>query len=125
MGFPILKVLKNVRFPSIKDSLCQAPVAHICNPSYLGGRDQEDRSQPGQTVCKTLSQKYSRPKRAGRVAQVAEYLPSKHEAKFNPQYSKKKKKKKKVVYIPSQEAWQYIKCLIILHQFTVVVQRQE
>jgi hypothetical protein len=22
----------------------QAPVAHACNPSYSGGRDQEDRS---------------------------------------------------------------------------------
>jgi hypothetical protein len=44
-----------------------APVTHICNPSYLIGRDQEDRSskaeirrievqsQPGQRVLKTLS----------------------------------------------------------------------
>jgi hypothetical protein len=25
------------------------PVAHTCNPSYLGGRDQEDQvSRPGQ-----------------------------------------------------------------------------
>jgi hypothetical protein len=24
--------------------LCQAPVAHACNPSYSGGRDQEDCS---------------------------------------------------------------------------------
>jgi hypothetical protein len=22
---------------------CQAPVAHACNPSYSGGRDQEDQ----------------------------------------------------------------------------------
>jgi hypothetical protein len=27
----------------------RAPVAHICNPSYSGGRDQEDRgSKPAQ-----------------------------------------------------------------------------
>jgi hypothetical protein len=37
----------------------QAAVAHTCNPSYLGGRDQEDpvQSQPKQIVHKTLSQK--------------------------------------------------------------------
>jgi hypothetical protein len=28
---------------------CQVPVAHACNPSYLGGKDQEDRgSKPAQ-----------------------------------------------------------------------------
>jgi hypothetical protein len=34
-------------------------VAHTCNPSYSGGRDQEDRvrRQPGQIVLETLSQK--------------------------------------------------------------------
>jgi hypothetical protein len=33
------------------------PEAHAYNPSYSGGRDQEDvvQSQPGQIVCKTLS----------------------------------------------------------------------
>jgi hypothetical protein len=33
--------------------MCQAPVAHTCNPSYLGGRDQdagEVQSQPRQIV---------------------------------------------------------------------------
>jgi hypothetical protein len=36
-----------------------ALVAHACNPSYSGGRDQEDHgSKPaGQTVRETLSQK--------------------------------------------------------------------
>jgi hypothetical protein len=34
-------------------------VVHAYNPSYSGGRDQEDcgQSQPGQIVCKILSQK--------------------------------------------------------------------
>jgi hypothetical protein len=43
------------------------PAAHACNPSYSGGRDQEDhiRSQPGQVVCETLSRKNPSPKRAG------------------------------------------------------------
>jgi hypothetical protein len=39
----------------------QTPVAHACNPSYLGGRDQEDHNQnsPRQIVQETLSWKYS------------------------------------------------------------------
>jgi hypothetical protein len=35
-------------------------VAHACNPSYLGGRDQEDhglKPAPGKIVRETLSQK--------------------------------------------------------------------
>jgi hypothetical protein len=27
-----------------KENYCQVPVAHACNPSYSGGRDQEDHS---------------------------------------------------------------------------------
>jgi hypothetical protein len=27
---------------AIKELSCWAPVAHACNPSYLGGRDQDD-----------------------------------------------------------------------------------
>jgi hypothetical protein len=53
-------------------------VAHTCNPSYLGGRDQEDsRSKPAQT------------KRAVGVAQSVS-------PEFKPQYCKKKKKKSKL-----------------------------
>jgi hypothetical protein len=38
------------------------------------------QSRPGQIVCETLSQKYpNTQKRAGRVAQVVEHLPSKYE----------------------------------------------
>jgi hypothetical protein len=54
-------------------------MAHACNPTYSGGRDQEDHGskQPGKIVCKTLSQKKKRKrkrkknhkKRGGRVAQ--------------------------------------------------------
>jgi hypothetical protein len=46
------EILSNILF-------IQAPVAHICNPSYSGGWDQEDPvwSQPRGIVCKTLSQK--------------------------------------------------------------------
>jgi hypothetical protein len=47
------------------------PVAHTYNPSYSGGRDQEDHSQShlGQIVLKTLSQKALHKNRAGGVAQ--------------------------------------------------------
>jgi hypothetical protein len=39
--------------------VCRVPVAHTYNPSYSGGRDQEDRgSKPvGQTIQETLSRK--------------------------------------------------------------------
>jgi hypothetical protein len=46
------------------------PVAHACNPSYSGGRDQEDRdSKLGQIVHKTLSRKTPSQERASGVAQ--------------------------------------------------------
>jgi hypothetical protein len=57
-----------------------------CNPSYSGGRDEEDRSsKPAwEIVHKTLSRKKPSQKRAG-VAHGAG-------PKFKPQYYKKKKK---------------------------------
>jgi hypothetical protein len=67
--------------------LSWALVAHTYNPSYSGGRDQEDRvqSQPGQVVLETLSQKNPSQKRVGRVAQGVGL-------EFKPQNQKKKKK---------------------------------
>jgi hypothetical protein len=51
--------------------LSQALVAHACNPSYTGGRDQEDRgSKPAQQIVReTLSQKHPTQKRSGGVSQ--------------------------------------------------------
>jgi hypothetical protein len=62
-----------------------ALVANASNPSYSGGRDQEDHSskQPGQIVPKTLSQKYPSPKKTGGVAQG-------EGTEFKPQYCKNK-----------------------------------
>jgi hypothetical protein len=75
------------------------PVAHACNPSYPGGRDQEDHSfWPAQTnsSLETLSCKYPTQKRAGKVAQVVEHLSSKCETlNSNPPKKTKKQKKKK------------------------------
>jgi hypothetical protein len=47
------------------------PVRHTCNPSYSGGRDQEDYDlKPSQAnVHEALSQKKHPKKRAGGVAQ--------------------------------------------------------
>jgi hypothetical protein len=46
-------------------------VAHACNPSYLGGRDQEDHSSKPDwhIIHETLSQKTHHRKRAGGMAQ--------------------------------------------------------
>jgi hypothetical protein len=56
-------------------------LAYTCNPSYSGGRDQEDcGSEPArQIVCKTLSQKNLQQNRAGGVAQGVG-------PEFKPQY---------------------------------------
>jgi hypothetical protein len=55
----------------IKISLCQAPVAHACNPSYSRGRDQEDHSsKPVQadSLRDPISKKNPSQKRSGGVA---------------------------------------------------------
>jgi hypothetical protein len=56
-------------------------VAHACNPSYLGGRDQEDGgSKPAQanSSSENLSQKTLHKNRAGGMAQIEgpEFKPS-------------------------------------------------
>jgi hypothetical protein len=64
-------------------------VAHACNPSCSGGRDQEDhRSKPEQIVCKTLSRKNPSQKTVGGVAQGVG-------PEFKPQYCKKERKRRK------------------------------
>jgi hypothetical protein len=61
-------------------------VTHVCNPSYSGGRDQEDRSSKpvGQIVQEILSRKNPSQKRADRVAQG-------EGSELKPQYCKKEK----------------------------------
>jgi hypothetical protein len=73
-----------------------ALVAHACNPIYSGGRSQEDfgSSQPGEIICKTLSQKnpshthkkgwWKKKKKGWWSVGVG--------LEFKPQYHKKKKK---------------------------------
>jgi hypothetical protein len=60
-------------------------VAHTCNPTYSRGGDQEN-----------CSSKPTWANKAGGVAQVVAYLPSKFEAlSSNPMTTKKKKKVKR------------------------------
>jgi hypothetical protein len=65
----------------------RAPVAHACNPSHSGGRDQEDfGSKPAQANSSArpyLEKPFKN--RAGRVAQG-------EGTRFKPQYHRKKKK---------------------------------
>jgi hypothetical protein len=76
------------KFPALKEKFrYQAPVAHAYNPSYSGGRDQDDLGlKPAQAnslwdpISKNLSQK-----RAGGVAQDVD-------PEFKPQYHQKKNK---------------------------------
>jgi hypothetical protein len=69
-------------------------VAHTCNPSYSGGRGQEDHSsKPAQAnssqnpTSQKKKKKYPTQNRAVKVAQVVKCLPSKREAlSSKPQY---------------------------------------
>jgi hypothetical protein len=66
---------------------CQAPVAHARNPSYSGGRDEEDlSSRPAwaNSSQDPILNKILHEKRAGGVAQGAG-------SEFKPHYIKKKK----------------------------------
>jgi hypothetical protein len=47
-------------------------MAHVCNPSYSGGRDQEDcglKSAPANSSLRPYLEKNPSPERAGGVAQ--------------------------------------------------------
>jgi hypothetical protein len=67
-------------------------VIHACNPSYMRGI-KEDWSEAGLgRNCERLYLKITKCM-AGSVAQVVEHLPSKHNAKFKPQYHQRKKKR--------------------------------
>jgi hypothetical protein len=59
-------------------------VAHTCNPSYLGGIDQEDQS-----LRSARQGENTQHKKVIRVAQVEEHLPSKCETpSSNPSTTK-------------------------------------
>jgi hypothetical protein len=70
-----------------KKFFCWALVAHACNPSYSGGRDQEDHSQPPQISLRDPISKIPNSKMGWCAAQGVGL-------EFKLQYGKKKKKVK-------------------------------
>jgi hypothetical protein len=68
-------------FTEIKNNILGwVPVAHACNPSYSGSKDQEDSgSKPGQANSGKKTPKNQN--RAGGLAPVVELLPSKQQKK--------------------------------------------
>jgi hypothetical protein len=68
-------------------------VAHACNPSYSGGREQEDLGSKPALASSSgdhILEKTHNKKRAGGVAQGVG-------PEFKPQHSQKKKKKREIV----------------------------
>jgi hypothetical protein len=61
-------------------------VVHACNPSYSGGKDQEDRGLKSTSLQDSYLEKTHHKKRAGGVAQGVG-------PEFKAQYWKKKRKK--------------------------------
>jgi hypothetical protein len=69
-----------------------APVAHTCNPSYSGGRDQEDRGSkpaPANGFLDPIS-KIPNTKRAGGVVQVGPVFKQIYGRYFNAHFAAKK-----------------------------------
>jgi hypothetical protein len=83
-------------------SLSHVPVAHACNPSYSGGKDQDRGSKPAQA---NNSGKYPSQNRAAGEAQVIELLPSKREVLSSNSSTTKKKKPKKQ---KTPKTWSYL-----------------
>jgi hypothetical protein len=59
----------------LKKTVSQVPVVHAYNPSYSGGRDQEDGSwRLAWAKCENLSKNTQHKENADGVAQVAENI---------------------------------------------------
>jgi hypothetical protein len=73
-------------------------LAHVCNPSYSGGKDQEDHGwKPAWGKLDPVS-KIPNTKRTGGVVREVECLPSKHEAMSSDSSTIKRQKKAKMLY---------------------------
>jgi hypothetical protein len=70
-------------------------VAHACNPVYSGGKGKDYKLRPAWAkLVRPYLKKTKNPQKAGDMAQVVEYLPSKHETLGSVTSTRKKRKKK-------------------------------
>jgi hypothetical protein len=96
MGNRLSWTLNEIFFIKKKYKHGKALVDYSCNPSFSRSWDQEDcclRPTWANSSC-DLIPKIPKSKKGWRMAQVGEYLHSKHETLFKPSYQKKKKKYK-------------------------------
>jgi hypothetical protein len=86
----------------------QVPVAHTCNPSYSGGRDQEDHGwkPPGQIVFETLTQRKKK-KNHHHHHQKSWWNGSRCRPECKAQYHQKKKKSwdRRIAWTQFKAAW--------------------
>jgi hypothetical protein len=84
-------------------------VAHTCHPSYDGRLEIGGPwSRPAWAKSETLYSKITKAKRAGGVAQAAEYLPHKCQAlSTNPTITKKRERETEINahVFPNQVTW--------------------
>jgi hypothetical protein len=87
VGPELVSVNKETQFPGpglelwLRRWSWQAQVAHACNPSYSGGKGQEDcglNATKANSLSDPISKNPSK-KKVGWLTQVIEHLPSKHE----------------------------------------------
>jgi hypothetical protein len=89
----------------VTKNVSQAPVAHTCNPSYSGSRDQKDcSSKPAQANRPYLKNPVTK-NWAGGVDQG-------ETPEFKPQYCRKKKKKQSfkslIIILVEKYSWETI-----------------
>jgi hypothetical protein len=73
LSLPPLVSYSNTKGTSKMLTERQAPVAHACNPSYSGGRQQDDhdlKSAPDKLFLRPYLKSPHHPKRTGGVVQV-------------------------------------------------------
>jgi hypothetical protein len=75
-------LLQRMLFVFMRISPLPSMVVHVCNPGYVGGRDMRIMSsKPAKAfLSETLSQKQNKNQGAGGIAQIVQWLLSKHEA---------------------------------------------
>jgi hypothetical protein len=90
-------------------------VAHACNPSYSGGRDQEDHGLKAAWANSLRDPISKKPitKKAGGVAQGVS-------PEFKPQYCQKKRKEKKIKTHSLTSFFTFPKCCTLVIKFEIL-----